>query len=108
MRSWIARRMLRATGKRYGYETSYLDMMLSESPAAFFKFAALMKASNHREVVPLDASFAAKIGVSWAVRARRVAQCCVATALEAGMPRDQIEAVLRRDPRAMHDTTRLA
>ena len=42
MRSWIARRMLRATAKRYGYDTSYLDMMLSESPAAFFKFASLM------------------------------------------------------------------
>jgi hypothetical protein len=29
-------------------------------------------------------------------------------ALEAGMAKDQIEAVLRRDPRAMSDTTRLA
>ena len=42
MRSWIARRMLRATSKRYGYDTSYLDMMLSESPAAFFKFASVV------------------------------------------------------------------
>ena len=45
MRSWIARRMLRATRKRYGYDTSYLEMMLKQSPAAFFKFASLMKAS---------------------------------------------------------------
>ena len=29
MRSWIARRMLRATSKRYGYDTSYLEMMLN-------------------------------------------------------------------------------
>jgi hypothetical protein len=108
MRSWIARRMLRATAKRYGYETSYLDMMLSESPAAFFKFAALMKASNHREVVPLEASFAAKIVGALAEDCGPCAQLCVDMALEAGMPRDQIEAVLRRDPRAMHDTTRLA
>ena len=28
-------------------------------------------------------------------------------ALEAGMPRDQIEAVLRRDPRAMNEATTL-
>ncbi len=40
MRSWIARRMLRAASKRYGYDTSYLQMMLKESPSAFFKFAA--------------------------------------------------------------------
>jgi hypothetical protein len=35
-------------------------------------------------------------------------QLCVDMALEAGMPRDQIEAVLRRDTRAMSDTNRLA
>ena len=35
-------------------------------------------------------------------------QLVVDMALEAGMPRDQIEAVLRRDPRAMNDATVLA
>ena len=54
MRSWIARRTLRAFAKRYGYDVSYLQMMLNESPSAFFKFAPLMKASAHREAVPVD------------------------------------------------------
>lgn len=45
MRSWIARRTLRAFAKRYGYDVSYLLMMLNHSPAAFFKFAPLMKAA---------------------------------------------------------------
>ncbi len=105
MRSWIARRMLRATGKRYGYDTSYLQMMLKESPAAFFKFAALMKASGHREVVPLDASFAAKLVGALAEYCGPCTQLCVDMALEAGMPKEQIEAVLRRDPRAMNSDT---
>ena len=48
MRSWIARRILRATSKRYCYDTSYLEMMLKEAPAAFFKFAPVMKAAGHR------------------------------------------------------------
>src|SRR5262245_54751163 len=61
MRSWIARRSLRAFARRYGYDVSYLEMMLNESPAALFKFAPLMKAAGHREAVPADASFAAKI-----------------------------------------------
>ena len=61
MRSWIARRTLRAFAKRYGYDVSYLEMMLNGPPAAFFKFAPLMKAAAHREAVPIDASFAAKI-----------------------------------------------
>ena len=60
MRSFFARRVLRAFNKRYHYDVSYLDYMLKESPAAFFKFASLAKASSHREVVPAEASFAAK------------------------------------------------
>jgi alkylhydroperoxidase family enzyme len=83
-------------------------MMLSESPSAFFKFASVMKASSHREVVPVEASFAAKIVGALAEDCGPCTQLCVDMALEAGMSKDQIEAVLRRDPRAMHDTTRLA
>jgi hypothetical protein len=108
MRSWIARRMLRATSKRYAYDTSYLEMMLNESPAAFFKFASVMKAASHREAVPIEASFAAKLVGALAEDCGPCTQLCVDMALEAGTPRDQVEAILRRDPHAMHDTTRLA
>jgi hypothetical protein len=107
MRSWIARRLLRKYGKRYGYDVSYLEMMLSESPAAFFKFAPVMKASAHREAVPIEASFAAKIVGALAEDCGPCTQLVVDMALEAGMARDQIEAVLRRNPRAMNDATTL-
>ena len=80
-------------------------MMLKELPAAFFKFAALMKASGHREVVPIDASFAAKLVGALAEDCGPCTQLCVDMALEAGMPKEQIEAVLRRDPRAMNSDT---
>ena len=108
MRSWIARRTLRAFAKRYGYDVSYLLMMLNESPAGFFKFAPLLKAAAHREAVPIDASFAAKIVGALAEDCGPCTQLVVDMALEAGMAKDQIEAVLRRDPRAMSDTTCLA
>ena len=108
MRNWIARRMLRGFATRYGYDVSYLLMMLEQSPAAFFKFAPVMKAAAVREVVPADAAFAAKIVGALAEDCGPCTQLCVDMALEAGMARDQIEAVLRRDPRAMSDTTRLA
>lgn len=108
MRSWIARRTLRAMRKRYGYDTSYLDMMLKESPSAFFKFASVMKAAHHREVVPVDASFTAGLVGALAEDCGPCTQICVDMALEAGMPKDQIEAVLRRDPRAMNSATVLA
>jgi len=108
MRSWIARRSLRAFARRYGYDVSYLQMMLDQSPVAFFKFAPVMKAAAHREAVPIDASFAAKIVGALAEDCGPCTQLVVDMALEAGMAKDQIEAVLRRDPRAMSDTTRLA
>jgi len=107
MRSWIARRTLRAFAKRYGYDVSYLEMMLNHSPAAFFKFAPVMKAAAHREAAPVDASFAAKIVGALAEDCGPCTQLVVDMALEAGMPRDQIEAVLRRDPRAMNEATTL-
>jgi hypothetical protein len=107
MRSWIARRTLRAFAKRYGYDVSYLEMMLNCSPSAFFKFAPVMKASAHREAVPIDASFAAKIVGALAEDCGPCTQLVVDMALEAGMARDQIEAVLRRDPRAMNEPTTL-
>jgi hypothetical protein len=107
MRSWIARRMLRATAKRYSYDTSYLEMMLKKSPSAFFKFAKVMKAASHREVVPIDASFAVKLVGVLAEGCGPCTQLCVDMALEAGMPKDQIEAVLCRDSRAMNSDTAL-
>jgi hypothetical protein len=105
MRSWIARRMLRRASKRYNYDTSYLEMLLDASPSAFFKFAALAKAANHREVVPVEASFAAKIVGAMAEDCGPCTQLVVDQALEAGMPADQIEAVLRRNTRVMNAAT---
>jgi alkylhydroperoxidase family enzyme len=99
--------MLRSAGKRYGYDTSYLDMMRKQSPSAFFKFAPLMKAAGHREVAPVDASFAAKLVGALAEDCGPCTQLVVDMALEAGMAKDQIEAVLRRDPGAMNSTTLL-
>ncbi len=107
MRRWIAHRALRAFAKRFGYDVSYLLVMLDESPAAFFKFAPLMKAAAHREAVPVDASFAAKIVGALTEDCGPCTQLVVDMALEAGMAKDQIEAVLGRDTRAMNDATML-
>lgn len=107
MFSWIARRTLRSMSQRYGYDTSYLDMMLDVSPSAFFKFAPLIFASRHREVVSVDASFAAKVTGALAEDCGPCTQLTVDMALEAGMPKEQIEAVLRRDPSAMNSETAL-
>jgi hypothetical protein len=107
MRSFFARRVLRTFSKRYHYDVSYLDYMLKESPAAFFKFASLAKASSHCEVVPIDMRFAAKISGAMAEDCGPCAQLTVDMALEAGMAKDQIEAVVRHDTDAMNAETAL-
>ena len=60
-----------------------------------------MKASDHREVIPVETSFAAKLTGALAEDCGPCTQLCVDMALEAGMARDQIEAVLRRDLKTM-------
>jgi hypothetical protein len=107
MRKFIARYMLRRFSRHYGYDTSYIEMMLRHSPAAFFRLAPVMKAAAHREVVPVEAAFAAKITGAMAEDCGPCTQLTVDMALEAGMAKDQIEAVLRRDLSAMQEATAL-
>jgi hypothetical protein len=107
MLSFFIRRKLRAMSEHYGYDVSYLDYMLTESPRAFFKFARLAAASSHREVVPVEASFAAKITGAMAEDCGPCAQLTVNMALEAGMSKNQVEAVVRRDVSAMSPETAL-
>ena len=87
MRSFFARRFLRAAGKRYRYDTSYLEYMLRESPAAAFKFGRLAEATAHREVIPVDAHFAAKITGAMAEDCGPCVQLAIDMALEARMAR---------------------
>ena len=54
-----------------------------------------MKAATHREVIPVEASFSAKLTGAMAEDCGPCTQLCVDMALEAGMSKDQIEAVLR-------------
>jgi hypothetical protein len=107
MRKFIARRMLRAFSRRYGYDTSYAEMMLKEAPTAFFKLMPLMKAAEYRDVVPAETAFAAKIAGALAEDCGPCTQLAVDMALEGGVPKSQIEAVLRRNIRAMSPDTAL-
>jgi len=103
----IVRNRLRARTKRYDYDVSYMEHILDVSPPAFFKFVKLMDLAQHRESAPIDAYFAAKIAGARAEDCGPCTQLVVNMALEAGMRRDQIEAVLTRNYEAMRDDTAL-
>jgi hypothetical protein len=58
-------------------------------------------------VVPIEASFAAKIAGAMAEDCGPCAQLAVDMALEAGMPKNQVAAIIRRDVAAMSEETAL-
>lgn len=108
MRKFIMHRVLRAFSKRYDYDASYLEMMLDEAPSAFFKFAKIAAVSRHRQVVPVEAYFAAKLVGALKEDCGPCVQLVVDMALEAGMPNTQVEAVLRGNVAAMTGPTAIA
>jgi hypothetical protein len=105
MRKWFARRLLRRIATHYNYDTSYMEMMLDETPAAFFKFAKIMGIASYRKVVPIDACYAAKLVGALHEDCGPCTQLVVNMALEAGMANNQIEAVLNHQCAAMSEAT---
>jgi hypothetical protein len=103
----IARSRIRAFAKRYDYDAGYMEAVLDASPAAFLKFSKLIDAAQHRESAPLDAYYAAKIAGARAEDCGPCTQLVVDMALEAGVARDQIEAVLTRNFEAMNQDAAL-
>lgn len=101
----IARHRLRKMSAHYDYDVSYMEWLLDVSPSAFFKFAKLIDPARHREAAPVNAYFAAKLVGALVEDCGPCAQLVVNMATEAGMPGEQIAAVLRRDTEAMHEDT---
>lgn len=107
MLKFIARRMLRRYAARYNYDARYMETMLDNAPRAFFKYNSVVGLSRYRNVVPVDASFAAKLVGVLAEDCGPCTQLSVELAREAGMPDDQIEAVLTGTPARMTATTQV-
>ncbi len=107
MRQWFARRYLQSYRNRYNYDTSYMEMVLDETPDAFFKFAKIFGIANYRRVVPIEAIYAAKMTGALHEDCGPCTQLVVDMALEAGMAHDQIEAVLNGKCSDMNDATTL-
>jgi alkylhydroperoxidase family enzyme len=103
----VARAALAQFRKRYDYDVSYMEAMLAASPKAFFSFAKIMNAAQHRESAPKEAFYAAKLVGALAEDCGPCTQLCVNLAREAGVADDQIKAVLTRDRTAMTEDTAL-
>ena len=107
MLKFFARRALQHFENKNDYDVSYMRFMLDNSPSAFFKFSRLSGMAAHCEAATPEAAFAASITGALAEDCGPCVQLVVNMAREAGVDRDQIEAVLTRDIAAMNADTKL-
>lgn len=108
MRKMIAKQKLKRFAARYHYDVGYMRHMLEQAPGAFFKFVKIIEAAGHVESAPAEAVYAAKIAGALAEDCGPCAQLVVDMALEAGVPADQAQAVLKRDVAAMSEDAAIA
>lgn len=85
---------IRAFGETYDYDASYLGRLLDASAGAHGAFAAAQGMGVHRWALPLDAHYVARIATMLIEDCGACGNLNVRMALEAGVERDIVEAVL--------------
>lgn len=108
MLKWIARRRLAAFERAFGYDASYMHEMLHTSWRGFLRFSAVTKLSTHREDVPVDAWYAAKIAAMLEEDCGPCTQLAVTMAEMAGVKQSVLRGILAGDENAMGSDAALA
>jgi len=101
MLGWIVKRRLGAFARSFNYDTSYLSELYDASPRAFWKFSKVATLSQHREDVPKEAWYAARIVATLAEDCGPCAQLVVDMAAHAGVSAPALRAIVNQDERAM-------
>ena len=93
--------IIRRIEKRYDYDATYMHEIADTSVGAFMKLGLAQAMSTHREGVPLDALFAARITAALFEDCGPCAQLVVNMALEAGVDPAIVRAIVARDTERM-------
>jgi len=93
--------------RRYDYDATYMHEILDASLPAFLKLLLAQAMNAHREAVPLDALFAARIAAVRFEDCGPCAQLVVNMAREAGLAPATLRAIVARDTAALSDDARL-
>ena len=87
---------IQAFGERYRYDMSYQTELLDSAPQAFDAFARAQGTSAHRQRLPLDAHYVARVAMMQAEDCRDCIQVNLRMAVEAGVPRELMLTLLHR------------
>jgi len=86
--------MLEGFASHYDYDTSYMQNMLKEAPAAFETFEAFLPMASYSNKIEMDVLFVAKITAMQKEDCGACLQLTVDMAREAGVNKDLIKEVL--------------
>jgi hypothetical protein len=101
MLGWLVRRRIGSFEREYDYDMSYARDMYDASPRAFFRFSKILGISSHREKVPIEAWYAAKLAATLSEDCGPCTQLVVRMAERQGVSPAVIHAVLRDEQDAM-------
>ena len=107
MLRWLVNRQMKAFERKFDYDLSYAREMFDASPRAFWRFSRISGMSNHREGVPLDAWYAAKIAATLSEDCGPCTQLVVTMAEREGVSPASLRAILAADQQAMPDDVAL-
>ena len=96
IKSWMHRR-IEKFARHYGYDAGYVHEIIDVSPAAVFKFGLFQIMASHRQDVPKEALFAAKLAAVLCEDCGPCTQLGVNMGLEEGISARVITALLRGD-----------
>jgi alkylhydroperoxidase/carboxymuconolactone decarboxylase family protein YurZ len=100
------RRELRQFAEMYAYDNRYMEALLDMSAPALATFAAAMGMSRHRQALPIEAHYVAKLATLRADDCGACTQLNLRMAVEAGVPRELLQTALRT-PHALPEELRL-
>jgi hypothetical protein len=91
---------IRKMERQYGYDGGYMHEVLDASLPAFLKFSLFQIMSMHRDHVPKDAWYAARLAAALSEDCGPCSQIVVDMALGDGVPPSVLSALLRGDDAA--------
>lgn len=101
MLGWLVRRRISAFERAFDYDMSYVREMYDASPRAFFRFSKILGMSKHREGVPKDAWYAAKLAATLTEDCGPCTQLVVKMAEQEGVIASAIRGALTGDESIM-------
>jgi hypothetical protein len=101
MIGWLMRKRIRKFEQDFDYDMSYAREMFEASPRAFFRFARVSGLAAHREGVPIEAWYAAKLVATLSEDCGPCTQLVVTMAERDGVNPATLRAIVAGDEAAI-------